>query len=167
MTSLRTILVAIDFSDCSQRAVECARAFADAFGSSLHLLNVVSEPLSEPWEWYSPGAAFLDRVEKLEGDARDRMRVLARANDRAGRPAVLAAVWGDPAEQILKYAQEHDVDLIVCGTHGRRGLDRLATGSVAEQIVRSAPCPVLTTGDMTSPNETAEPARVSIGSRLG
>jgi nucleotide-binding universal stress UspA family protein len=145
MTSLKTILVATDFSDSSQRALDCARAFADAFGSSLHLLNVVSEPLSEPWQWFSPGAAFLDRVEKLEKDARDRMREMVRANERAARPAVLAAVWGEPAEQILKYAQEHAVDLIVCGTHGRRGLDRLAMGSVAEQIVRSASCPVLTT----------------------
>lgn len=147
MTNLKTILVATDFSDCSQRALECARALADAFGSSLHLLNVVSEPLSEPWESYSPGAAFLDRVRKLENDARDRMRAMASANERAARPAVLAAAWGDPAEQILKYAQEHDVDLIVCGTHGRRGLNRLAMGSVAEQIVRWAPCPVLTTRD--------------------
>jgi nucleotide-binding universal stress UspA family protein len=53
-------------------------------------------------------------------------------------------VWGDPATEILKYARDHGIDLIICGTHGRSGFDRFALGSVAEAVVRKAPCPVLT-----------------------
>jgi K+-sensing histidine kinase KdpD len=52
-------------------------------------------------------------------------------------------VWGDPVDVILDYARAHDIGLIICGTHGRRGLDRLAMGSVAERLLRHAACPVL------------------------
>jgi nucleotide-binding universal stress UspA family protein len=58
----------------------------------------------------------------------------------------IAAPAGDPADAVIQYANEHGIDLIVCGTHGRRGLDRFVMGSVAERIVRLAPCAVLTVG---------------------
>ena len=144
MTDVETILVATDFSTCSDSALEYARGLADRLGAALHVVHVVTEPLHESWASYSPGAAFLDLVEKLERDARDRMRQLLRGSNPAAGPAVVAALWGDPAEQILQYARDHRVSLIVCGTHGRRGVERMVLGSVAERIVRLAPCPVLT-----------------------
>ena len=161
MASLETILIATDFSDCSLRALDYARVFSDRFGSSLHLLHVVAEPLHELWACYSPGDAFVDLAEKLERDARHQMRLLVRADERAARRVVIAAVWGDPVQEILKYAREHAVDLIVCGTHGRHGLDRVAMGSVAERIVRLAPCPVLTVRGTELANASGERAASS------
>jgi nucleotide-binding universal stress UspA family protein len=57
---------------------------------------------------------------------------------------VVATAWGDPSDEVLKYADCHDIDLVVCGTHGRRGWNHFMMGSVAERIVRLARCPVLT-----------------------
>lgn len=144
MIALKNVLVATDFSDCSQAAVEQARALAEPFSASLHLLHVVTDPLHEVWACYAPGADFLSLVEKLQADARKRLALLASRDEVTGGRVVLAAAWGDPGDEILKYARGHNIDLIVCGTHGRRGWDHLVMGSVAERVVRTAPCPVLT-----------------------
>jgi len=83
-------------------------------------------------------------VQQLEGEAcKEIGRLSALADVQPGR-LVVATVWGDASEQILKYAATHRIDLIVCGTHGRHGWDRVIMGSVAERLVRLAPCPVLT-----------------------
>jgi len=144
MIALKNVLVATDFSDCSQAAVTQARALAEAFGASVHLLHVVTEPLHEIWACYAPGADFLSLVEKLQADARKRLALLASRDELTSGRVVLAAAWGDPGDEVLKYARALNVDLIVCGTHGRRGWDHLVLGSVAERVVRTAPCPVAT-----------------------
>ena len=142
MIALKHLLVATDFSECSEVAVEHGRALAAAFGASLHLLHVVTAPVQEPWAGYTPSAEFEHVVQRLEAEARQRLEQLATGlpKDRV----VLAVVWGNPADQILEYARAHHVDLIVCGTHGRRGWDHVLMGSVAERLVRLAPCPMLT-----------------------
>ncbi|HEY2152525.1 MAG TPA: universal stress protein [Vicinamibacterales bacterium] len=144
VTSPKTVLVPTDFEDCSRAALDYARTLAAACDSTIHLLHVVTEPLREPWIPYLPGGAFLDLLESMQRDALRRLRLIAPLAADAARPMVLVTVWGDPAEEIVKYAHAHQADLIVCGTHGRRGLERLAMGSVAERLVRVAPCPVLT-----------------------
>jgi nucleotide-binding universal stress UspA family protein len=79
-----------------------------------------------------------------EAEARLQLEKVAESTGLRTDHVVLATAWGDPADEILKYAREHAVDLVVCGTHGRRGVDRLIMGSVAERVLRLAPCPVLT-----------------------
>lgn len=144
MIALKNVLVTTDFSEASAAAVEHGCTLAAAFGASLHLLHVVTEPLHEIWGGYAAGADFLDIVAQLQADARKRLAQLtSEEEERSGRVVVTTA-WGDPNEEILAYARRHAIDLIVCGTHGRRGWDRVLTGSVAERIVRLAPCPVLT-----------------------
>ena len=142
MIALKNVLVASDFSDCSDAAVRHAENVAEAFGATLHLLHVVTEPLHEMWASYAPGADFLNGVHMLEEQARKRLE--ARALTLADTPAVINTVWGDPSQEIIKYAADRGIDLIVCGTHGRTGLDHVVMGSVAERLVRSAPCPVMT-----------------------
>jgi len=144
MVTPMNTLVAVDFTPCSDTALEYARALSDAYGGSVHLLHVVDQPLKEPWAGYSPGAALLDLVEQQGHDARDRMRRLMCASERDRRHATVSAVGGDAAAEIVKYAHEHEINLIICGTHGRTGLDHFTLGSVAEAVVRSSPCPVLT-----------------------
>jgi nucleotide-binding universal stress UspA family protein len=108
------------------------------------MLHVVNEPLHEAWAGYAPGASFLSVVEHMEADARHRIESLVSKEDVAVGRIIPATVSGEPSDQILEYALAHHIDLIVCGTHGRRGWDHLVMGSVAEKLVRKAICPVLT-----------------------
>ena len=144
MITLKHILVATDFSACSEAAVDQGRALAAVFDASLHLLHVATAPLHEPWVGYAPGAEFVHLVRRLEDEGRQRLEQVAAGTGLPKDRVVLATAWGDPADEILKYACEQRVDLVVCGTHGRRGWDHLVMGSVAERVMRLAPCPVLT-----------------------
>lgn len=137
---IRTILVATDFSESARAALECGQLFAGAFGASLHVLHVVTQLVHEPWSGYVPAASLLAEVDRLQHDAHQRLAELVPGDSGA----VLATAWGDATDETLDYARRHDVDVIVCGTHGRCGWDRVVMGSVAERIVRFAPCPVLT-----------------------
>ena len=140
MIALKTILVATDLSESGQPALQHALALADVFNASLHVLHVVTEPLHEPWSGFVPATCFVETVERLQIEARHRLEALVPHNDRI----VVAAAWGDASDQILKYATSNDVNLVICGTHGRHGWNRVVMGSVAERVVRLAPCPVMT-----------------------
>jgi len=142
--TLKNILVPTDFSEASTAAVEHGRALAVAFDASLHVLHVVTEPLHEAWAGYAPGAEFLAAVDHLQAEAQKRLERLIPRAGRGNGQIVVATTWGDASDEVLKYARNHGIDLIVCGTHGRRGWDHVMMGSVAERIVRLAPCPVLT-----------------------
>jgi nucleotide-binding universal stress UspA family protein len=96
------------------------------------------------WASYAPAAEIIGTIDRLEADARLRLERMVPSDDLTGGRVVVATEWGDPVDEILKYASRHDIDLIVCGTHGRRGWNHLVMGSVAENVVRLAPCPVLT-----------------------
>ncbi len=138
----RTILVATDFSQPSEHALEYARALARSFGATLHLLHVVPDPvLASAWsEAYAYDLTALG--ERLRRDAEQQLTERAQA---IGDVAVTTeALVGSPAATIAVTAAERGIDLIVMGTHGRSGFSHLFMGSVAERVVRSAPCPVLT-----------------------
>jgi nucleotide-binding universal stress UspA family protein len=123
---IREILFASDFSPHSDHAFDAALTLAQHFGARLHLLHVVHHP-------HEQEAA--------------RARFDAFAEERvAGVEFTLAIARGSPASQIVKHAEREKVDLIVMGTHGRTGLAHVARGSVAETVVRHAPCLVLTIG---------------------
>lgn len=135
------ILVPVDFSASSYAAVGYASALASGAGAELLLVHVTvpsadfaatpDSPEGRPYALASqidPGAPALDHVVPTLPDVRYRH----------------AIVSGDPAEELLRLAQEERIDLIVMGTHGHTALARLLLGSVAESVVRSAPCPVLT-----------------------
>jgi nucleotide-binding universal stress UspA family protein len=145
MIDLRRILVPTDFSKHSDNALRYACAFAEKFGAELILLHVVQD-----LAWFVPEALLAAGplpaapVEEFAAAARIALqRVVAGLNlpGVAVRPEV---VEGVPFDGILRFAKEHEVDLIVMGTHGHTGLAHLLMGSVAEKVVRKAPCPVLT-----------------------
>ncbi len=144
MLALNTILAAVDLSESSAAVLAQASGLARTFGASLDVLTVVTQPLHEVWTGYVPAPELVDALDRAEGEARHRLDRLASGEDRRDLRISLATAWGEPADQILGYAKDHHVGLIVCGTHGRRGIDHLLMGSVAERVVRLAPCPVLT-----------------------
>lgn len=141
--TVKQILVPVDFSEYSARALESAKTLASLFGASLHLLTVVPDPfvLPNPGPWYvAPANGY---AEGLRQDAESHVRGLLTQAEEATFHAQSAVVFGDPCREILDYAHRMQIDLIVMGTHGRGGVAHALIGSVAERVVRTAPCPVL------------------------
>jgi universal stress protein A len=144
MIDLKDILVATDFSKASEAALDQAATLADTFGATLHVLHVVTKPLHDVSASYAPAAGFAHLVHDLEHDAHQRLTALPVVGALGPSRVVVSTTWGDPSDEILEYAREKHVGLVVCGTHGRRGWDHAVMGSVAERVLRLAPCPVLT-----------------------
>lgn len=129
----RTVLCPIDFSEFGQFVNEYATALAGVGGKVIYL-NVDQPDVS------FGGMAYFDE------DAETAKRLAAMGEYvplDSGVEYEHIVKWGDAAEVIVDYAEKHDIDLIVIGTHGRSGLLRVVMGSVAEHVVRHAPCPVL------------------------
>lgn len=141
MLALQDLLIARDFSPASDRALRHAMDLAARTGATLHVLyaRILHREATEPVEDVSP-AEGVDRVrEELKQDA----SVSAEAIETVSvQEEVRQDVY--PAPSILNYISDAEVDMITLGTHGRRGPRRLMMGSVAEEVVRRAPCPVLT-----------------------
>jgi nucleotide-binding universal stress UspA family protein len=144
MAAFTRILVATDFSDAADAAVRCASVLAWTFGASLAILHVVEDVESRALLGGGSVADGEAWQSVVDDEARLRLdRIVAGVRQERLEPeAVLLA--GSPAPAILGCAAERECDLIVVGTHGRKGFGRLLFGSVAEQVVRTARCPVLT-----------------------
>ncbi len=144
MIALKRILVPTDFSDCSKHAQRYACAFADQFDAELHLVHVLQEVI-----WFAPemGSATpsLGNYQQELRDSAEQSLVKVLDPEWAAEKSVVRSIReGTPFVEIIRYAKEHDIDLIVMATHGRTGLSHILLGSVAERVVRKAPCPVLT-----------------------
>lgn len=143
MITLKHVLVPTDFSDASDVAVIYGQVLAKAFGAQLHLLHVVPEATALPWAAVTD-VGSLDALQKeWETEAGTRLQQLVPDDADRERVTVVTRT-GDPARQIVAYAADNEVDLLVIGTHGRGFVAHVFLGSVAEQVVRRAPCPVLT-----------------------
>lgn len=141
------ILVPLDFGEPSLRALAYAQGLAERFRSSLHLLHVVPDPyLPSPYAPMAPDVPIVPRgfLDELVKNARKRIEEVLPGTDREAFRASTAVKIGDARTMILEHAAAESVDLIVMGTLGRKGAAHLFLGSVAERVVRAAPCPVLT-----------------------
>jgi nucleotide-binding universal stress UspA family protein len=149
--AITRILVPVDLNHHSARAFEYAAMLARQFGASLELLHVIDDPfVSGAWSADGFDPYIPDLINRLVDDARQRLRdmkdVVAMDGDEV-EPVVLT---GAPAPTIVDRAAAGAFDLIVMGTHGRRGLAHALMGSVAERVVRTAPCPVVTVPNLTA-----------------
>jgi nucleotide-binding universal stress UspA family protein len=154
------ILVPTDFSESADTALAYAKTLAGCLGASLHLLHVFTDPYGPavymPEVYVPPSEEARERA--LE-NARARMAERLNADEEIYFRGTRAIVTGLTATQIVKYAADHGMTLIVMGTHGRRGVAHLLLGSVAEHVVRTASCPVLTVrGTATGEKRSAEAA---------
>ena len=158
--AFKTIVVAADFSPPSELALEYARTLAKRFGASLQLIHVLAEPYPLGVEGYVPDVANLRK--SLLHNAHQRLATsLAAMPDDGMTGEVLV---GNPARRIIEAAASKNADLIVMGTHGRGGVAHLLMGSVAERVVRTAPCPVLTVRE-TDASKADLPARAMAEAR--
>ena len=142
MTRFETILVPVDFSDHSKEALDTAIQMANLFGSTIHLLHcyhIQTAGISQYGIVLTSGyyADIRDAAEKQLDDWREIL-----SNEEIQSESILSA--DSPSLAISLAAEEIEADLIVMGTRGLSGLKHAVLGSVAERVVRLAPCPVLT-----------------------
>ncbi len=140
---LKRILVPIDFSACSRRALSYALRFAGQFGAQLLLVHVV-EPMVVPENMLLAVPELPEAGGGLVNDAQQRLDQLARKEIPAEIKVQTTVRVGRPYHEIIETAQAEDVDLITIATHGYTGLKHVFLGSTAERVVRHASCPVLT-----------------------
>jgi len=144
MIKIQNVLVATDFSATSESALEYGRALARNFGARLHVLHVVENSLL----WSGVESTAYDFVlvqEEIEEGARRKLAALVGPdNGEPPRTTTAVKAGSSAAFVIVDYAKQAGIDLIVLGTHGRGMMGHLFMGSVAERVVRIAPCPVLT-----------------------
>jgi len=140
--TVRRILVPTDFSDPSKEALELAIAYAGRFGASLTLMHAHEMPTYVFPDAVMPVTPQV--VAQIAKTAREELERLAEGVRAAGVPCDTVVSIGPNDVEICNHAEQIGADLIIMGTHGRTGLRHALLGSVAEKVVRRAPCPVLT-----------------------
>ena len=155
----KTVLVATDFSDASGLALTYARDLARRCDSALHLLHVVTDADVSPGTQALWGFSETEVQRRWVDEAKAKLAGLCPADEQTTLPVHTAVEIGPPADGIVGYADEHPIDLIVMGTRGRGAVRQLLLGSVAADVVRRAPCPVLTVRDPARNVENAGQGR--------
>jgi len=141
MILLNHVLVATDFGEASDAALSYGRALARTFGATIHLLHVTENVYLKAVGTDTYSVVFPELQRDVDEEAR---RQLRNRMDQDTPTDIVLLTSNAPAASIVDYAKAHQIDLIVVGTHGRGAVAHLLMGSVAEKVVRSAPCPVLT-----------------------
>jgi len=143
--SLNRILVPVDFSAHSQKAVRYATTLANKFGARVSLIHVVEDPfVTAAWQSEAFIASLPELLNELITAAQTHLAALKKDLAAHGFVVETEVITGRPAQAIVQHAAAGHFDLIVMGTHGRTGLSHALLGSVAERVVQKAPCGVLT-----------------------
>ena len=140
---LQTILLPTDFSNYSAAATKYACELATRFDAELHLLHTLKLHLTST-PALEMGLALPTYLSESRAAAEKSLAGVLDPKWSEGRTVIHAVVEGSPKVEIIQYARKQNIDLIVLATHGRTGLSHVIMGSVAENVVRTAPCPVLT-----------------------
>jgi nucleotide-binding universal stress UspA family protein len=139
---MKKILFATDFSEGSYNALPYAVDLAKQYGAKLYLIHVIYD-VAKTAGWYVPHSSIDEIYADMKKAAEAELAKTFSDGMRGLKDIERLVVTGIPHEEITKFAEENKIDLVVLGTHGRRGLDRMLFGSTAEQVVRNASCPVL------------------------
>ena len=141
--AVRRVLVPVDFSDSARPIVEYARGIAKDRGATVSLLHVVTTP-SPAFDSPKSAAADPKVAAEFRALAEKELDPLAALVREAGVRVETKVLLGAPSREIVSFAKSTGADLVVIGTHGRTGLRHVFLGSVAENVVRLCPCPVIT-----------------------
>jgi nucleotide-binding universal stress UspA family protein len=143
MANFKKIMVPIDFSENSPKVLQSAVEVAEKFEAALSVVFVV-----QSFEDYSGFFVPHMPISQFEGEmvesAEKKMESFLAENLKSDLPYNSTVLKGDVAEEIIEYAGQNDITMIVMGTHGYKGLEKVLFGSVAEKVVKTSPCPVLT-----------------------
>lgn len=139
---IKRILFPTDFSEGSDLVVPYVADLARKYGAKLYILHVIYD-IAKGAGWYVPHMSMDELYKDMEKSAQKQLEGVGLEQMR-GRDVERTVLTGTPDDEILKFAKDKGIDLIVMGTHGRKGLDKVFFGSTASKVVRLAPCPVLT-----------------------
>ncbi|MFZ6017854.1 MAG: universal stress protein [Nitrospirota bacterium] len=140
---IKRILFPTDFSEGSAHALPYAVDMAKHYGARLYIIHVIYD-IAKTTGWYVPHVSMDEVYKDMEQAAKKELDKCWFEEMRGFKDIERSVVTGVPYEEIIKFVNENKIDLIVMGTHGRKGIDRILFGSTATQVVRNAPCPVLT-----------------------
>ena len=158
--TITNILVPVDFSPHAEHAFTYATTLAERFGAKLALLYVVDDSfVTGGWSSEIYVSNVPELMENLIADADRRLATLKASVAALGLTVETAVIRGRPAPAIVEHAKNGGFDLIVMGTHGRTGVSHVVMGSVAERVLRKAPCPVLTVRATEALEASANPLR--------
>lgn len=163
LPKIERILCPVDFSEFSTKAYDYAYSLARHYGAKLWLQHVVA-PIGGSYPLYVVPDTFAAIDWNMTADAEKRLKEIVERRVTNGCRAEFVVHTGAIPEAILSFAESQHIDMIVMGTHGRRGWDRLVTGSVTERVLRKARCPVLVirkpVHDFVDPNVTDNAVRL-------
>lgn len=140
MRPIKRVVVPVDFAFHTDKLVDYAAYLAEEFSALAYFIHVVE---FYPGNSMTPLSYVQDYEEKLLADVRARMATLLEDNKERCKGCTGKVIVGDPVDSIIDYARTKDADLIVMGTHGSKGLEKILLGSVAERVLKGAHCPVL------------------------
>jgi nucleotide-binding universal stress UspA family protein len=151
MKEFKRILFPVDLSESSAKIVPYIQTVAKKFGSEIHIL-FVARILDYFTGIYVPAPSITTMEKDIIDGAEKRLYEFMDEHFSAFPNTKTAVVAGDASEEIIKYIEDRHIDLVIMGTHGRKGLDKVIFGSVAERVVKTAPVPVM----VVNPHKTDE-----------
>jgi nucleotide-binding universal stress UspA family protein len=139
---IKRILFPTDFSEGSSHALDYAIDMAKRYGAKLYFVHVIYD-IVKTAGWYVPHTSMDEMYKDIEKGAEKELSRFGLEELRSLKGVERSVLKGVPHTEIVKYAKDNKIDLIIMGTHGRKGVGRILFGSTASQVVRYAPCPVL------------------------
>jgi nucleotide-binding universal stress UspA family protein len=140
MPEIKKILYPVELSPISEKIVDHVAFWVEKFGAEVHVIHVVPNPTDYATPYFSEWILLKTKAELLQ----EAERQLAAFCDAHLPQAKVSVLMGDPVEEIVNYVRKNGISLVIMGTHGRKGLDRVVLGSVANRVVRRSPVPVVT-----------------------
>lgn len=140
---IKSILFPTDFSEGSSQALQYAVDMTKKYGARLYVVHVIYD-IAKATGWYVPHVSMDQMYKDIEEGAKKELERFGVEELSGLKNLERSVVMGVPHEEIINFAKKNKIDIIVMGTHGRKGIDRILFGSTAAQVVRFAPCPVLT-----------------------
>lgn len=140
---IKSILFPTDFSEGSSQALQYAVDLTKKYGAKLYVVHVIYD-IAKATGWYVPHRSVDEMYKDIQEGAKKELDRFGVEELSAVKDIERTVLTGIPHEEVMNFAKKNKVDLIIMGTHGRKGIDRILFGSTAAQIVRFAPCPVLT-----------------------
>jgi nucleotide-binding universal stress UspA family protein len=143
MKKIEKILFPIDFAEDFETLLPWVSTFVNNFDATLYIV-FVTQDLKDFSSFYVPHGNLQQFQEEALKAAQEKMSATAKEHFKTFKKVEARVAQGSPADKIIETAKKEGVDLIIMGTHGRKGLERAIFGSVCDKVVRTAPCPVLT-----------------------
>jgi nucleotide-binding universal stress UspA family protein len=143
MMDIKSILFPTDFSEGSAQALQYAVDMSKRYGAKLYVVHVIYD-IAKATGWYVPHVSMDEMYKDIQEGAKKELERFGVGELAGVKNVERRVITGVPHEEIINFVSANKIDLVIMGTHGRKGIDKILFGSTAAQVVRHAPCPVLT-----------------------